>query len=113
MMKSKYESSTEALDKMLSKQKSSKDASGLGFEKGQSSERKDSTKKEIKFMTSSERKLKKVFTVGKSEKKKSCIATTRDQPVRQNVVAIQHTNWYAGNKGMRKVDAKVSLEFIK
>lgn len=46
-VRSKYERKTEALDKMLSKQKQSKDIGGLGFEEGQSSNRKDTSSKEI------------------------------------------------------------------
>lgn len=46
-MRRKYESNTEALDKMLSNQKHSKDMGGIGFEEGQSSNSKDSSCKEI------------------------------------------------------------------
>ncbi|GLJ30858.1 hypothetical protein SUGI_0613390 [Cryptomeria japonica] len=61
-MRSKYDYSTEALDKMLSKQKQSKDISGLGFEQGQSSNNKDTSGKEIQFTSSSEGEEKKTFT---------------------------------------------------
>lgn len=46
-VRSKYEGSREALDKMLRKQKQSKDTGGLGFEEGQSSNNKDTSGKEI------------------------------------------------------------------
>lgn len=48
----KYEGNTEALDKMLRKQKQSKDTGGLGLEEGQSYNRKDTSSKVIQFTSS-------------------------------------------------------------
>lgn len=53
-MRLKYGSNTEVLDNMLSKQKHSKDIEGVGYEKGQCSTSKDSSKKEIHFVSSSD-----------------------------------------------------------
>ncbi|XP_059067491.1 uncharacterized protein LOC131858308 [Cryptomeria japonica] len=54
-MRIKYGGRTKELDKMLSKQEHDKDINGVGFEKGQCSNNKDSSDKEIHFTSSSER----------------------------------------------------------
>ncbi|GLJ07858.1 hypothetical protein SUGI_0075690 [Cryptomeria japonica] len=70
-IRSKYEGNTEALYKMLSKQKQSKDTAGLGFEEGQSSTDKDKPIKEIMFTSSIKSEEKKTFTIGKDTDKKT------------------------------------------
>lgn len=50
-MRRKFEGSTEALDKMLSNQKNSKDNGFLGFEEGNSSNIKETSSKEIQFIS--------------------------------------------------------------
>lgn len=71
-IRSRYEGNTEALEKMLSKQKKSKDTGSLGFEEGQSSTHKDKSSKEIMFTSSIKGEEKKTFTVGKDTDKKTC-----------------------------------------
>lgn len=83
-MRSKYESNTKALDKMLRNQKQSKDTGGLGFEEGQSYGSNDLTCKEIQFTTSEESKNKHVFTVSKPERKRTYVATTRNAATTRN-----------------------------
>lgn len=84
-MRTKYEGSTKALDKMLSQQTKSKDTSGLGFEEVQSSNSKDTSSKEIRFTSLGEGEVKKTFTVSKDTSKKTYTEVARNHP----------TNWYA------------------
>lgn len=83
-MRSKYEGNIESLDKMLRKQKHSKDTDGLGFEEGQCSNSQDTFGKEIQFSSSSESKKSQIFTVNKDTGKQTYAKATRNHPVNQN-----------------------------
>lgn len=93
-MRIKYDGSTEALDKMLSKKKHSKDIESLGFEAGQSSNGKDSSNKEILFTSSSGSEVKQTFTVSKPNEKKTYVVATKSQS----------RNQHADPKGKSKMD---------
>lgn len=81
----KYESNTDALDKMLSKQKHSKDIEGVGFEVGQCSNSKDSSDKEILFTSSIESEVKQTFIVNKPNEKMIYVVATNNQSRSQHV----------------------------
>lgn len=66
----KYEGSTDALDKMLNKQKHSKDTEGVGFDADQCSTSKDSSNKEIHFVSSSENDNRQTFIARNAPRKK-------------------------------------------
>ncbi|XP_057849160.2 uncharacterized protein LOC131060072 [Cryptomeria japonica] len=83
-VRTKYEDNTNALDKMLSKQKHSKDIEGVGVEGGQCSNSKDSSDKEILFTSSSEIEVKQTFTVSKLNEKKTYDSATKNQSRNQH-----------------------------
>lgn len=93
-MRLNYDGGTKALNKMLIKQKNSKDTEGVGFEAGQSSNSKDSSNKEILFTSSSGSEVKQTFTVSKPNEKKTYVPATNNQS------RNQHTN----PKGKSKMD---------
>lgn len=100
-MRTKYEGSTESLDKMLNNQKHSKDTNGLGFEEGQSSNNKDIFSKEIQFTSSSESKEKQTLTVNKDTGKKTYIEGARNHPMNQYAPPMYQN---ADHKGRFKSD---------
>ncbi|XP_059068685.1 uncharacterized protein LOC131859146 [Cryptomeria japonica] len=83
-MRITYDGSIEELDKMISKQKHSKDTEGVGFEVGQSSNSKDSSNKEILFTSSSGSEVKQTFIVSKPNEKKTYAAAKKNQSRNQH-----------------------------
>lgn len=77
----KYEGSIDALDKMLNKKKYSKDIEGVGFDASQCSTNKDSTNKEIHFVSSSKNENKQTFTISKPTEKKTHVFVTKSSYV--------------------------------
>lgn len=90
----KYEVSANALEKMLNKQKHSKDTKGVGFDVGQCSSSKDSSNNEIHFVSSSNNGGEHTFTVSKITENKTFVAATRNQS----------RNLHADPKGKYKID---------
>lgn len=88
----KYDGNTEALDKLLSKKKYNKDINGAGFEKGQCSNNKDSSRKEINFTSSSESEVKQTFIVNKPNEKKKYVVATKNQSMNQHANPIRKSN---------------------
>lgn len=78
-MRIKYGGNTEALDKMLSKQKHNRDINGVVFENGQRSNSKGSSGKEIHFTSLSASEVKQTFKVNKPNEKKTYVATSKNQ----------------------------------
>lgn len=75
----KYEGSTDSLDKMLSKQKHSKDIEGVGFDFGHCSTSRNSLNKEIQFVSSIDNSKGQTFNVSKPTDKKTYATSTRNQ----------------------------------
>lgn len=98
----KYEGSTEALDKILSKQKNSKDIGGVGFDVGKCSTSKDSTNKEIHFVSSSDNGGGQTFTVRNAPRKKIDLSTTTKSIKDQVATAARNNN--VDSKRERKVE---------
>lgn len=69
-LRKKYDGGMKELDEMLSKQKHSKDTKGVGYDVGQCSTSKDTSKKEIQFASSSDYGNKQTFTVRNAPRKK-------------------------------------------
>lgn len=89
-MRIKYEGNIDALDKILRKQKNSKEIEGVGFDIGQCTKGEDSSSKEIHFTSSSENGNKQTFRVSKPTERKTYVTATK--------------NRHADPKGKAKVD---------
>lgn len=74
----KYGGSTKALNKMLSNKKYSKDTKGFRCDAGKCSTTKDSTNKEIHFVSSSDNSSRQTFTVKNVARKKIDLTTTAE-----------------------------------
>lgn len=71
-----YEGNSEALDKMLNKQKHSKDTRGAGYDVGECSTSKVVSNKEIQFVFSSGDNKAQTFIVRSAPRKKIDLTTT-------------------------------------
>ncbi|XP_059073528.1 uncharacterized protein LOC131874258 [Cryptomeria japonica] len=113
-LRMKFEGNTSALNNMLVKKKKNKDSIGLGYEVGQCSTSKDSSKKDIHFASSSDNDNRQTFTIKNSPRKKIDLTTSvehmkikTDEQV--DVIALKYvrvevTTAKGEDEGQTKVD---------
>lgn len=107
-----YDGSIEALYRMLSKQKNSKDTRGLGFDTGECSIRKNVSNKEIQFVTSSENDKGKNFTVKNASRKKIDLTITGED-MKGNTNATRRNNVDPKGKGKMREDSFTSSKNMR
>ncbi|XP_057819569.1 uncharacterized protein LOC131032577 [Cryptomeria japonica] len=97
-LRMKFEGSTNALNNMLDKQNKNKDSTSLGYEVGQCSINTDSSKKDIKFVSSSENGQNKTFKVKNSPRRKIDLTTTTES-IKTLAAATRKINTDSKGKG--------------